>query len=91
MCGSKPRLDSEDIHVYPDRTEAIGCSDSRGLSDALISLSDLPSRAAISCADRCRRGEGGARASRQAAAIHKCGVLPMLSVSAAPVYSIMHM
>ena len=39
---------------------------------------------AISCADRCIRGEGGARAVRQAAAIHKCGVLPMLLVSADP-------
>jgi hypothetical protein len=29
---------------------------------------------AISCADRCIRGEGGARAARQAAVIQKCGV-----------------
>ena len=42
--------------------------------------------AGIACADRCIRGEGGARAARQAAAIHKCGVLPMLLVSADPAY-----
>ena len=43
MCGSKTRLDSEDIHVYPDRAEVIGLSDRRRLSDALMSLSELPS------------------------------------------------
>ena len=42
---------------------------------------------AISCADRCIRSEGGARAARQAAAIHKCGVSPMLSVPAGAAYS----
>ncbi len=49
MCGSKIRLDAEDIHVYPHRTEAIGWSDHHGISDALMSLSDLPTRGNYVC------------------------------------------
>ena len=46
--------------------------------------------AGISCADRCIRAKEGARASPQAAVTHKCGVLPMLCVSADPAYSVRH-
>ena len=46
--------------------------------------------AAISCADRCITGEGGARAARQAAIIHKWSVLPIISVPPDPGYSGRH-
>jgi hypothetical protein len=46
--------------------------------------------AAISCADRCITGEGGARAARQAEVIHKWSVLTIISFPPDPGYSGRH-
>ncbi len=52
-----------------------------GLPVALMSVE------AVSCADTCIRGDGGAHTACQDAVIHKCGVSPMLSVPPGAGYS----